>query len=279
VRDAIHEALERVRRTCDVAARLEADPVGVVHRYDDPHDREIVGLVAACVAFGNVATIRSKLDDALARLGAHPARVADDLANVQRLLRGWKHRVFLGDDIARLAFGARSVQRESGSLGARFAAELARTGDLRGALDAWCDAIRAAGDLRTRGRRRGPAHLLPSAGPSAKKRLNLYLRWMIRPADGVDLGLWDVPASRLVIPVDTHIHKLSKNLGFTKRKDVSWTTAEEITAALARYDATDPVKYDFSLCHLGMLQRCPSRRDPKRCDGCGVMPVCRHWRT
>jgi len=80
-----------------------------------------------------------------------------------------------------------------------------------------------------------------------------------------------------VIPVDTHIHKLSKNLGLTKRNDTSWKTAEEITAGLAKLDRDDPTKYDFSLCHVGMLQRCPSRRDPKRCEGCPVKPVCRHW--
>jgi uncharacterized protein (TIGR02757 family) len=105
----------------------------------------------------------------------------------------------------------------------------------------------------------------------------LLLRWMSRPADGVDLGLWDVPTSRLLVPVDVHIHKLSRNLGFTRRKNVSWRAAEEITQALRAFDPEDPVKYDFSLCHLGMLQRCPSRRDPVRCEGCGIQAVCVHW--
>ena len=100
---------------------------------------------------------------------------------------------------------------------------------------------------------------------------------MARPADGVDLGLWDVSTALLVIPVDTHIHKLGRNLGFTARKNVSWKAAEEITAALRRFDAGDPVKYDFALCHLGMLQRCPSRRDAELCRGCGIKAVCRHW--
>ena len=79
-------------------------------------------------------------------------------------------------------------------------------------------------------------------------------------------------------PVDTHIHKLAKNLGFTRRNDLSWRTTEEITYALAAFDEADPVKYDFALCHMGMLQRCPSRRDAEKCEGCGVKPVCRHWR-
>lgn len=276
---AIGAALDRVRASCDVDARRAADPVGIVHRFTDASDQELVALVAACIAFGNVTTIRAKLEDALERLGPHPALTADDVADTKRRMRGWVHRVFRGDDIARLVVGARGVQRESGSLGARFATELVSHGALRPALAAWCEAIRAAGNLRPDPRRRGPAHLLPSPGPSASKRLFLFLRWMIRPADGVDLGLWrGVDPSILLCPVDVHIHKLSRNLGFTRRRDLSWRTAEEITAALARYDAADPVKYDFSLCHLGMLQGCPSRRDPKRCDGCGVQSVCRHWR-
>jgi uncharacterized protein (TIGR02757 family) len=167
---------------------------------------------------------------------------------------------------------------------------------LRAALAAFCDAIRSAGGLPFRAgsgsftgsgsgsasgsarSRRGPYHILPDPrGGGGSKRLLLFLRWMVRPADGVDLGLWQVSPSVLLCPVDTHIHKLAKNLGFTKRKNVSWETAEEITRALARFDPDDPVKHDFSLCHMGMLQRCPSRKDAKKCEGCGVMPVCRHW--
>jgi endonuclease III len=100
---------------------------------------------------------------------------------------------------------------------------------------------------------------------------------MVRGPDGVDLGLWRVDPAQLLIPVDVHIHRLARNLGLTRRRDLSWKTAEEITLALARLAPDDPVGYDFSLCHMGMLQGCPSRRDPARCEGCGVKPVCIHW--
>ena len=276
----IRRALDRVRRDCDFAARREADPVGIVHGYVDREDREIVALVAALVAFGNVATIRAKLRDLLARVGAHPARAADDEKKLFASLRGWKHRLFLGEDLARLMIGARNVQRESGSLGARFENDLRARGDLREGLADFCDAIRSRGNLNAGAKkgRRGPAHLLPNprAG-SGSKRLFLYLRWMIRPADGIDMGMWNVDPAILLCPVDTHIHKLARNIGFTRAKTMSWKTTEEITRGLARLDPRDPVKYDFSLCHLGMLQRCPSRRDPKKCEGCGVKPICRHW--
>jgi uncharacterized protein (TIGR02757 family) len=153
---------------------------------------------------------------------------------------------------------------------------------VRGALAALCDGIRRDGKLGQRANgRRGPSHILPDPrGASASKRLFLFLRWMIRPADGVDLGLWareGIPPRVLLVPVDVHIHKLAGNLGWTREKSLSWRAAEEITRALRRYDAEDPVKYDFPLCHMGMLQRCPSKRDALRCDGCGIKSVCRHW--
>ena len=263
--------LDDVRARCDVRARLAVDPVGVVRRYSDPLDRELVGLLAACVAFGNVKTIRNKLEEILRRVGAPPHVRAEDEAATRLALRGFRHRVFVGDDVAGLLVGARAVQKKHGTLGAQFTALLAGH-DFREALAMLVDEIRAAGRVRSK-------HLLadPRAGSSVK-RLLLWVKWMTRPDDGIDLGLWrGVPTSALLIPVDVHIHKLSKNLGLTKRKDASWKTAVEITAALARFDREDPTKYDFSLCHMGMLQRCPSRRDGKRCEGCPVKPVCIHW--
>ena len=273
---AIGAALDGVRARCDIESRRNNDPVEFVHRYGGADDRELVALIASALAFGNVKALRAKIEDALARLGPDLARTAESPAEVARRLHGWKHRVYRDEHLVGLVVGARRVQRASGSLGRALAAELQRTGDLREALSAWAAAIRHEGGLD--GATRGGAHILadPSKG-SASKRLMLLLRWMIRPADGVDLGLWDIPTSRLLIPVDTHIHKLSRNLGLTSRNDVSWRTAEEITAALRRLDPDDPVKYDFSLCHLGMLQHCPSRRDSVRCEGCGVQSVCRHW--
>jgi uncharacterized protein (TIGR02757 family) len=235
------------------------------------------------VAFGKVATIRAKLEDLLLRLGPRPARAADDAVATKRRLRRWKHRVFRGEDVARLLIGARAVQRAHGSLGRCFEAELRASGSLREALARLCDAIRAAAGWGRGGRigsgsRRGPGHLLVDPrGTSGAKRLLLFLRWMVRSNDGVDLGLWNVDPALLYVPVDVHIHKLARNLGLTRRASPSWKTTEEITRSLRRFDPKDPTKYDFALCHMGMLQRCPSRRDPVRCDGCPVRPVCVHW--
>jgi len=283
--EALRRALDDVRARCDVEARREADPVHFVHRYATLEDREIVALIASALAFGNVKALCAKIEDALGRLGPRVASVADDPEEVRKRLSGWKHRVYRDRDLASLVVGARRVQRAHGSLGAALEAKLARGSDLREALSAWAAEIREKGEFgEAKGSEeppgRGAEHILPDPGKgSAVKRLMLFLRWMARPADGVDLGLWTLSPSRLLVPVDTHIHKLSMNLGLTERKNVSWKAAEEITASLRRLDPDDPVKYDFSLCHLGMLQGCPSRRDPVKCEGCGVKPVCRYWQA
>ncbi len=277
---AVHRALEEVLVGCDRAARVRTDPVELVHRYADrPLEAELVALLASSVAFGNVKALRAKLADALARLGDSPSAIADDELEAHRRLRGWVHRVYTGGDLAAMLVGARRVQRAEGSLGAAFGRALREAGELREALARWAAAIRAAGGLDRR-EGRGARHLLPDPrGQSGCKRLLLMLRWMVRGPDGVDLGLWrdHVDAGALLVPVDVHILQLAKNLGLTRRAGASFRTTLEITEALRRFDARDPTRFDFALCHMGMAQRCPSRRDAARCEGCAVKPVCRHW--
>lgn len=165
--------------------------------------------------------------------------------------------------------------RDHGSIGNAFAAfHYASDGIFRESLARFADALR--GETRSRSLR----HLIsdPRAG-SACKRLVLYARWMIRSADGVDLGLWPICPSVLLIPVDTHILRISRNLGLTNRRTATWATAEEITAALRKFDSEDPVKYDFALCHLGVSRDCPSRRDLTKCEQCVLRDVCSVWKT
>ena len=267
----------------DVATRRAADPVAFVHRYPDPRDAEIAGLVAAALAFGNVVALRRSVAEALERLGPRPGQSAvdDDFAALSARLAGFVHRTARGHDLARLLAGAGQMLRAHGALGARLRQHFdAHEHALRPALSAWVGELRASAGAPAR-RRSGaghPAELLPDpAAGSACKRLLLYLRWMVRPRDGVDLGLWDLPASALIIPLDTHVHRIARNLGLTARRDLSWRTAEEVTAALRRFDPEDPVGYDFALCHMGISRACPSRRDEGKCAGCGLRAHCVAW--
>jgi uncharacterized protein (TIGR02757 family) len=258
-----------------VAAHLQSDPLGIVREFAADADREVVGLLAASLAFGNVLTIRRSVRRVLGVLGESPA---DYLSRVEprvlgSKLRSFRHRVYRGTHVTRLLIRAAEVRREYGSIGSLMTSEYAGTGgDFREALAAVAD--------RLRGPRadRGMAHLVsdPRAG-SACKRLLLYSRWMVRQDDGVDLGLWELPTSALVMPLDTHVHRMARNLGLTERNDASWKTAEEVTEALRELDPHDPVKYDFALCHMGVSRQCPSRRDPQLCEQCSLRSVCGHW--
>jgi uncharacterized protein (TIGR02757 family) len=185
------------------------------------------------------------------------------------------------DEVVRLLAGAGALLRTHGTLGAAFARCFAEAGEptVKGALGRFVDALLDPASVPGAGPpTRRLRHLLPHpARGSACKRLNLFLRWMVR-AGGADFGLWrGVPASALVIPLDTHVHRIAGFIGLTARKDLSWRTAEEITARLRAIDPRDPVRFDFALSHLGISGSCPSRRDARKCAGCPLQLVCRHW--
>lgn len=260
------------------AAALAKDPLRFARRYDDRDDRELVALVSALLAFGRVSIISAKLEELLARLAPSPAAAARAVPRAQLVakLRSFRHRTFAGEDIARLLHAAGRLQARDGGVFTSLERAYAARGDLRAALADW------VGELRTIGWPKGPSrgakHLLPDpAGPSASKRLFLLLRWVARPDDGLDLGLTAIPPSALLIPVDVHVQRIGRNLGLTRRDDASRRTADEITDALRGLSPGDPVRYDMALCHLGIARQCPSRRDPVRCEGCALQPVCVHW--
>ena len=279
--EAIRSALQRVVGECDVQARLARDPVGLVREAKGEADREIAALLASCLAFGNVTALRASIANVLSRLQPSLAASLDDPVVARKRLAGVGHRMLRADEITRVLLGARSLQRAHGSLGRRFADLLASNQQqLRPALCAWTSELRDRSGLESDGERRGPAHILADPSKSSScKRLLLLLRWMVRRDDGVDLGLWrEVSPSVLLIPVDTHIHRLARNLGMTSCSGPSWSVAEQITAVLRRIDPDDPVRFDFALCHMGMLQGCPSKRDPADCEGCGVRGACKYWK-
>jgi uncharacterized protein (TIGR02757 family) len=274
--DRLRQHLDALLAECDADLTRSRDPVDFVHRYRDPRDQEIVGLIAASLAFGNALAARRSIDRALQMLGPDPGQgvVAASRSDLERRLRGFVHRIYRGEHLALLLWQAASLIRDHGSLGNSFLFFHSESGgEFREGIALFADALR--GEASSRSMR----HLVsdPRAG-SACKRLLLYARWMVRPADGIDLGLWPVSPSELIIPVDTHVHRISRNLGLTDRKTASWATAEEITAALRRLDPLDPVKYDFALCHLGVSRDCPSRADPTKCERCVLQGVCRAWR-
>lgn len=279
-RDRALAAIARWHREFTRARRVEAlarDPLQFARRYAEALDREVVALVSALLAFGKVTIITRKLEALLTLLGPSPSTTvrSGTRESLSALLGGFRHRTFAGVDVARLLYAAGVLQTRDGGLFVSLERSFEHDRNLRAALTRWVSELRAL--AWPEGMSRASRHLLPDPeGPSASKRVWLLMRWVVRPDDGVDLGLARIPPSALVIPVDVHIHRIARNLGLTARADASRKTADEITDALRALSADDPVQYDMAVCHLGISQRCPSRRDPARCEGCALIEVCVH---
>jgi uncharacterized protein (TIGR02757 family) len=240
-----------------------SDPIQKVRPFSNAADREIAGFCAAALAFGRVASVLNSIDTLFAVMGPKPAAFvrAFEPETASPAMRAMFHRWIRGDDLVALLWILRQMLERSGSV-ERFFLEGYRDEeeDIGPALDSF--STRALGlDLRRAyGRmppRPGVCYFFPrpSAG-SACKRLNLFLRWMTR-ADEVDLGVWrDLPAAKLIVPLDTHVIRLGRCLRLTRYTSPGWKMAADITASLRKLDPHDPVRFDFSLCHVGMMNAC-----------------------
>jgi uncharacterized protein (TIGR02757 family) len=241
-------------KLCDLYATynrrefVHPDPLEVLYEYEELSDREIVALVASALAYGGVRQILKSVNAVMDRMDS-PGRFLRN-ASRQSLIdtfRDFKHRFTTGEELAVMLYGVKRVIERHGSLQACFSKGLAEDDDtILPALTAFVKEVSAVFEGR-------PRSLLPSplAG-SACKRLNLFLRWMVR-RDEVDPGGWDtIPRSKLIVPVDIHMHRISLALGLTTRKQANLRTACEITSAFRAFDPGDPVRYDFCLTRFGI---------------------------
>jgi len=227
---------------------VHPDPLEFLYDYEDILDREIVGLVASSLAYGQVLQILKSVRRVLDRMES-PRRFLECASpgSLSRTFGDFKHRFTTGTEIAALLYAVQRVIRRHGSLGSCFLQGFEGSHEtVIPALSAFVEEL--AGEFQTK-----PGSLLPSprAG-SACKRLNLFLRWMVR-RDDVDPGGWDdVPTSKLIMPLDVHVHRISLKLGLTGRKQADLRAACEITEAFRKIEPEDPVRYDFSLSRLGI---------------------------
>jgi len=238
--------------------------VQIVRRYTRPADQEVIGFCAAALAFGRVQSVLNTVNGIARVLGPAPAEYVKRFApqDPHPELRAMVHRWIRGADIVALLWILRQMIDEAGSIEAFFAAGFdPGAEDVGEALDRFSRRALAL-DLRSVYGRRMPKRAgvcyffpRPSAG-SACKRLNLFLRWMVR-RDAVDLGAWtSIPAGKLIVPLDTHVIRLGRCLRLTKYTSPGWRMAADITASLRAVDPDDPVRFDFSLCHVGMMNAC-----------------------
>jgi uncharacterized protein (TIGR02757 family) len=257
------------------------DPIHIVRRFDRPEDQEIVGFCAAALAFGRVASVLQSIERLIAVIGDRPAAYVRefDPRRDAKSFGGLVHRWIRDRDLVALVWILKQMLDRSGSIEAFFAESYdGSMPDIGPALDDFSTRALALDLKAAYGRvpsRAGVCYFFPrpSSG-SACKRLNLFLRWMVR-RDALDLGAWSrVPASALVVPLDTHVIRVGRCLRLTSYVSPGWAMARDITNALRRLDPDDPVKYDFSLCHLGMMNACGFNRAQKD-DHCPLRGVCR----
>jgi uncharacterized protein (TIGR02757 family) len=281
---ALAARLDRLSRSYAAAAD-QRDPIRFAASYERPDDREVAAWIASAFAYGRVDTILATVGRLLAALRPAPAEGIDRIDDFRGFARGeiggFRHRFHGASDAAALLFAIQRARGEAGSVRAFFESEYRpEERDVGGLLSRVVARILAFDWRPATGRR-----TLPETSPvrfffpspesgSACKRWNLYLRWMVRK-DAMDFGLWSaIPASRLVIPTDTHVHRVARRLGLTRRKAADWKTAREITDRLARFDPEDPVRYDYALCELGTIGICRPLLSESLCGQCALLEGC-----
>ncbi len=243
----LREKLDAIYETYNIRKYVDPDPLLFLYDYPEVRDREIAGLVAACLAYGRVEMIIKTVGQVLEKMGRSPFDYLSDTPDetIDSAFRGFKYRFATDRHLSNLLKGIRQVIKEFGSLENCFSAGVQRKDET--VMNGLCHMYQGLNQTGQTG------HLLADPQKtSACKRSHLFLRWMVRK-DAVDPGGWEgVSSNQLVIPLDTHMYKIGKLLGFTKRKSPDKICALEITAGFRKILSRDPVKYDFCLTRFGI---------------------------
>ena len=271
------QILEKLYQKYNHKKFIPPDPLQFVYCYKNKADMEIAGFLAALFAYGAVEQIENFLACLLGKMGKNPADFIKNFsAKDKKLFENLKYRFNTADDIINLLSTLKKTLNKFGSLENLFLAGFDSQDE--NIIPAATKFIRAlnAGDSP------GLKFLLsdPANGGTCK-RLFLFLRWMVRN-DEVDAGLWKtIDRAKLIAPVDVHIGRLSRILGLHSKKTINLKTALEITADLRKINPADPVKYDFALCRIGILENCTGKPfDPaqgkqnKYCPNCELAKFC-----
>ncbi|MFO7665344.1 MAG: TIGR02757 family protein [Desulfobacterales bacterium] len=245
----IKNNLDNLYRKYNKKEYVHPDPLEFLYKYRDIRDREIAGLVASSLAYGRVAQILNSVSVVLDQMGSSPYAFLKDskLSSLKKKCCGFKHRFAAEENLYAMLSGIKYILEEYGSLYACFLKGIGKRDETV------LNSLEYFAEKMISGCRGNQGHLIPVVKKgSACKRLNLYLRWMVRK-DDVDPGGWEkVPPSMLIIPLDVHMHRISRLIGFTVRKQADMCTALEITSCFRKLAPEDPVKYDFALTRFGI---------------------------
>ena len=246
----LKELLEQLHDKYNRPEFIEPDPISIPHSFSDKADKEIAGFFASTIAWGNRKAIVKSAQRMMQYMDYAPADFVrnaseKDLATLQ----SYVHRTFNGQDFTDFVLAIRGITERFGGIGDYFENEYERTKDLAAVLSSFRREFFSC-EHNTHCEK----HLSSIDKGAACKRLNMYLRWFVRHDDrGVDFGLWrKIPMSALYLPLDIHTGNMGRALGLLSRRQSDWKATVEITENLRKFDAEDPVRYDYSLFGAGI---------------------------
>lgn len=247
---------------------IGSDPLMFVFDYESVGDMEVVGLLASCLAYGRVVQIQASVRRLLGVMGASPREFVLNFTKKDRkLFADFKHRFNDGTDMILLIEAMRAMLKKFGTIeNCMLSYYNPDDENILPAMSGFCEYLFS--HINTNPllpQAKAVKYLLSSpTGGSPCKRLNMFLRWVVRD-DEVDSGIWkSIPASKLIVPMDTHLARLSRIIGFHNKKTVNLKTAVEVTRRFAEICPNDPVKYDFCLSRVGIVESC----NGVSCDYC-----------
>ncbi|MBK8946009.1 MAG: TIGR02757 family protein [Ignavibacteriae bacterium] len=237
------------------ANQIYPDPIIFPRKFRLESDIEISAFISSIFAYGTVTQIINSLEKIHSLIGNSPTDYFQnfDKKKHQNFFKTFKHRFYSGEDVIKLFQIIQYILKEYESIKHLFLLYyFDQDKNIKNSLSFFSKNLIEISERISPTTKSVRFMFSDPFSGSACKRMNLYLRWMVR-SDEIDFGIWKaVKKKQLVIPVDTHIAKLSKSLGLTKHENVSWQMAEDITENLKKFDSEDPVKYDFAICHIGM---------------------------
>ncbi len=234
---------------------IATDPVCMPHRFSKKQDIEIAAFFAAIFAWGNRTTIINKTTELLRLMNNAPYDfVMHAGANELNQLEGFRHRTFNTTDLLYCMEFFQMHYTQNNSLETAFSQWMQNDdADVENALAGFHHYFFSLPHIPERTRK----HIATPEKNSSCKRLNMFLRWMVRhDTNGVDFGIWKkIKPSQLICPLDVHVARVARNIGLLQRTQNDWQAAKELTANLRTLDANDPVKYDFALFGLGVMEK------------------------
>jgi len=249
--NALKTYLDRLVDRYEQPGFIPDDPISVPHAFDDPRDQEVIGLYAALLAWGRRATVLNKMEDLCERMDYAPYRFVRDFDDARDAdaLEGFVHRTFQPEDAFWFTCNLSRALAQHGTVEGIFADHLKeKTSHVGPAIQGFSTTIMQAHPNTPR---RLQKHLARPEAGSACKRLNMYLRWMVRPGP-VDLGLWTrIVPDQLLLPLDVHSGRQARALGFVDRKSNDWKAVQHLTDACRRLAPDDPARYDFAFFGVG----------------------------